>query len=176
MKASLPDCKRSLTFAKVPRSVIRGGGSSKRIARLLVCALVAVSAAAPASAGAQSAVDEYTLDIPGAGSGSGDPTSPTGGAPGAAGGAGSGGLSPAEARERQLESRGLTAEQAHLQFASFHTGASALDTSSRSAPEVIADSLFDGAMLPILAVLALITGVGVWRVVRGRWTPTGEAG
>jgi hypothetical protein len=178
MRSSHSICKRSLTFAKVPPSVIRGGSSSRRVARLLACASVAVLVAAPASAGAQSAIDEYTLDIPGAGSAGsgGDPTAPSGGASGTAGGGRSGLSAPAARQQRQLESRGLTGEQAQLQFAPFHTGGPGLDTNSRSAPEVVADSLLDGAMLPILAGLALITGVGAWRVFRGRWTPTGGAG
>src|SRR5665809_51505 len=72
MCTELADCKRSLTFANVPRSMIRGGLSSGRIARLLVCAFVALAALAPATASGQPAVDEYTLDIPQAGGGGSD--------------------------------------------------------------------------------------------------------
>ncbi|HSJ16881.1 MAG TPA: hypothetical protein VK920_02170 [Solirubrobacterales bacterium] len=41
---------------------------------------------------------------------------------------------------------------------------------------MVADTLLDDAMLPILAALALITGIGAWRVLRHRHTPTGAAG
>jgi hypothetical protein len=51
-----------------------------------------------------------------------------------------------------------------------------LDTSSRSAPEVVADSLTDGGMLPLIAALAVITGLGVWRVLRHRRTLTRASG
>lgn len=189
MCTELADCKRSLTFANVPRSMIRGGLSSGRIARLLVCAFVALAALAPATASGQPAVDEYTLDIPQAGGGGSDPADPNapssgagataaGGADGTGAGSGSG-LSPAEARVRRQERREERREDGSVAFGELHDGkaqAQGADTSSRSFPEVIADTVTDGAMLPILAGLVLITGAGAWRVLRGRRTLTGPAG
>jgi hypothetical protein len=46
----------------------------------------------------------------------------------------------------------------------------------RSAPEVVADTLLDGPMLPLLAALVVITGIGAWRLLRHRHTPTGATG
>src|ERR687891_2263206 len=73
--------------------MIRGGTSSGRIARLLVCAVCSIVVAAPAVASAQPAVDEYSLDIPGAGGSEPvDPNDPGGaGAVASGGGSGSGG-------------------------------------------------------------------------------------
>jgi hypothetical protein len=193
MCTALADSKRSLTFANVLRSMIRVGLSSGRIARLLVCAFVALAALAPATASGQPAVDEYTLDIPQAGGGGSDPTDPNapssgGGATAAGGadgtGAGSGsGLSPAEARVRSQgrreERREQRREDGSVAFGGLHDGKSQAqgpDTSSRSFPEVIADTVTDGAMLPILAGLVLIAGAGAWRLLRGRRTLTGQAG
>jgi hypothetical protein len=186
------DCKRSLTFAKVPRSVIRGGSISKRLPTLLACALAALAVAVPATAGAQSAVDEYTLDVPQAGSGGGaDPSDPsasasgdaagttgtTGGSGGATGASGGGddALTPAQARERRQERR----EDDNVSLGEIHDGKTStepLHTTSRSFPEVIADTATDGPMLPIIAALVLITAVGAWRVLRGRGTLSGQAG
>src|SRR5262245_58868498 len=62
----------------------RGGIRTRRIGGALVCAAAVTTALLPAAALGQSAVDEYTLDIPGGtGTNPGDPTAPTGGAGGA---------------------------------------------------------------------------------------------
>jgi hypothetical protein len=175
--------------------MIRGGIRSGRIA-LLVCVSAAL-AAAPATAGAQSAQEEYQLDIPGGGSGS-NPASPGGTPPAAtAAGTGSGstetgngtdtGTSTGTGTGSGSDAAGnhagdkTKAEQRKadedLALSETHAGeAQALDTSSRSAPEVVADTVLDSAMLPILAALVLITGVGAWRVLRGRRTLSGQAG
>lgn len=175
--------------------MIRGGIGSGRIA-LLVCVSAAL-AAAPATAGAQSAQEEYQLDIPGGGSGS-NPASPGGTPPAAtAAGTGSGstetgngtdtGTSTGTGTGSGSDAAGnhagdkTKAEQRKadedLALSETHAGeAKALDTSSRSAPEVVADTVLDSAMLPILAALVLITGVGAWRVLRGRRTLSGQAG
>jgi hypothetical protein len=70
-----------------------------------------------------------------------------------------------------------------VKYDSLHEGASGvdstsepLDTTSRSAPEVVADTLLDSAMLPVLAALVVITGIGAWRVLRSRGTLSGQAG
>jgi hypothetical protein len=153
---------------------------------LIVCAC-AVGAAVPATAGAQSAVDEYTLDLPGGGS----PSASSGGPPaGAAGGSasGSGGGERGESAGRGdgdgaggggSSVGGRDASGAQAGFAPFHEGegaARAIGTSPRSAPEVVADTLLDGTMLPLLGALVVITGVGAWRVLRHRRTLTGTAG
>ena len=186
--------------------MIRGGCRSSRIAYLLVGVSAALAAAAPTAVSAQPAVDEYTLDIPGGGGGgdsadpggdSADPGASTGDSAGVApaSGGGTGGAVGAESSapsgERGAESAQGGAEGTASggggaardeELNSFHddsksTGASgSLDTSSRSAPEVVADTLFDSAMLPILAALVLITGVGAWRVLRHRRTLSGQAG
>jgi hypothetical protein len=175
--------------------MIRGGIRSGRIA-LLVCVSAAL-AAAPATAGAQSAQEEYQLDIPGGGSGS-NPATPGGTPPAAtAAGTGSGstetgngtdtGTSTGTGTGSGSDAAGnhagdkTKAEQRKadedLALSETHAGeAKALDTSSRSAPEVVADTVLDSAMLPILAALVLITGVGAWRVLRGRRTLSGQAG
>jgi hypothetical protein len=175
--------------------MIRGGIRSGRIA-LLVCVSAAL-AAAPATAGAQSAQEEYQLDIPGGGSGS-NPATPGGTPPAAtAAGTGSGstetgngtdtGTSTGTGTGSGSDAAGnhagdkTKAEQRKadedLALSETHAGeAQALDTSSRSAPEVVADTVLDSAMLPILAALVLITGVGAWRVLRGRRTLSGQAG
>jgi hypothetical protein len=172
------------------------GRKSRRIA-LLACACVAVIGAAPATAGAQSAVDEYTLDIPGGGgSGSSDqgappsgaaPSATSSGAAGAgtgadAGGSGSagnggsanGGGGEGAAAKQRAEARQLD------ELDELHSGAgdtnSAVQPDRRSAPEVVADTLLDSAMLPVLGALVLITGVGAWRVLRHRRTLTGAPG
>ncbi|MGH2990388.1 MAG: hypothetical protein ACRDMA_11095, partial [Solirubrobacterales bacterium] len=143
--------------------MIRGGSTSKRLSALLACALVALAAAVPATASAQSAVDEYTLDVPQAGGS--DPSDPTSSASGGAGGAagttasggggaaaaGGNGLAAAEARERRQERREERREDDNINFGDLHDGktqaADSLNTSSRSFPEVIADTATDGAML-----------------------------
>ena len=167
------------------------------MARLLACACVALMGAAPATAGAQSAVDEYTLDIPGGGgSGSSDQGTPpsAGAAPSSAaasgsvgdgGGASGGGPASGDRESAGRGSEGSAAKQradAHElgELDELHSGAadtrSPVRTDSRSAPEVVADTLLDGAMLPLLGALVLITGVGAWRVLRHRRTLTGAAG
>jgi hypothetical protein len=175
------------------------GRSLRRVAGLLACACVAVAGAAPTTAGAQSAVDEYTLDIPGAGgssSGQGAPPSgaPTGAAPSdvapsgaasasagtgggrpgsesAAGGSAGSGNGSSEARNRDAR---------RLELYALHAGVVDANTAAqparRSAPEVVADTLLDGAMLPLLAALVVITGIGAWRLLRHRHTPTGATG
>jgi hypothetical protein len=175
--------------------MIRGGIRSGRIA-LLVCVSAAL-AAAPATAGAQSAQEEYQLDIPGGGSGS-NPATPGGTPPAAtAAGTGSGSTETGTGTDTGTATGTGTgsgsdaagnhagdktkAEQRKadedLALSETHAGeAKALDTSSRSAPEVVADTVLDSAMLPILAALVLITGVGAWRVLRGRRTLSGQAG
>jgi hypothetical protein len=173
--------------------MIRGGIRSGRIA-LLVCVSAAL-AAAPATAGAQSAQEEYQLDIPGGGSGS-TPASPGGTPPAAtAAGTGSGSTETGTGTDTGTATgtgSGSDAAGNHagdktkaeqrkadedLALSETHAGeAKALDTSSRSAPEVVADTVLDSAMLPILAALVLITGVGAWRVLRGRRTLSGQAG
>jgi hypothetical protein len=179
--------------------MIRGGSSLGRIGCLLVCALATLAATVPATAGAQSpAVDEYTLDIPGGGGGSqsGDPGSPppTGaeasGSSGGGGGAtgdgnvdGGGGAGGGD-EDAGGESRGGSGHSARYENLQDDVGGSdgssgttrPLDTSSRSAPEVVADSLTDGGMLPLIAALAVITGVGAWRVLRHRRTLTRAPG
>jgi hypothetical protein len=176
--------------------MIRGGTSLGRIGRFLACALAALAATIPATAGAQSpAVDEYTLDIPGGGgSQPDDPGSPpptgveasgsSGGGSatgdGSAGGGGASGGGDGTAGQGQGGSGG------GVRYDNFHedvggSGSSGgtsqpLDTSSRSAPEVVADSLTDGGMLPLIAALAVITGVGAWRVLRHRRTLTRAPG
>jgi hypothetical protein len=174
--------------------MIRGRRSLGRIGRLLACALAALAATIPATAGAQSpAVDEYTLDIPGGGgSQSGDPGSPppTGAeASGARGGGGAAGDGSAQGGGGEgTAGQGQRGSGEGVRYDNFHEdgGASAsgtgsgtsqpLDTSSRSAPEVVADSLTDDGMLPLIAALVLITGVGAWRVLRHRRTLTRAPG
>jgi hypothetical protein len=198
------DCEQSQTFAKVPHSMIRRRGRSGRVARLLVCVSAALAAAVPAAASAQPAVDEYTLDIPGGGGGGGgasggsggdsaDPGASTGAGAGVAstggdaGGGGGGGSSQStESGAADTESgsgAGGTAQGDEVEGPKpSHDGTGStsangsLEPNSRSAPEVVADTLFDSAMLPILAALVLITGVGVWRVLRHRRTLSGQAG
>jgi hypothetical protein len=164
--------------------MIRGGSRSGRIACLLVGVSAALAAAAP-TASAQPAVDEYTLDIPGGGGGgdSADPGASTGGNGGASasGGGAGGGESSARSAERGAEGTasegsGGAARGEELNSSGSTGAGGSLDTSSRSAPEVVADTLFDGAMLPILVALVLITGVGAWRVLRHRRTWSGQAG
>jgi hypothetical protein len=195
-------CKQSQTFAKVPHSMIRRRGRSGRIARLLVCVSAALAAAAPAAASAQPAVDEYTLDIPGGGGGgdSADPGASTGAgagvasaggdagvasAGGDAGGGGDGSSKSTEsgARDTEAGSGGGAAQGDVIEGLNpFHDGTGStsangsLEPSSRSAPEVVADTLTDGATLPILAALLVITGAGAWRVLRQRRTLSGQAG
>ena len=172
--------------------MIRGGSRSGRIAQV-VGVVVALAVAAPAAAGAQSAVDEYSLDIPGGGgSDSGTPSSgapsagatasgtpsdiSSGGGTGVESSSGGGGGNGADAdrAEQEKQSQGQASDE--LEFGAIHDGSTGLDTSSRSAPEVVADTLLDGAMLPILAALVLITGFGAWRVLRSRGTLTRQAG
>jgi hypothetical protein len=171
--------------------MIRGGSRSGRIA-LLVCVSAAL-AAAPATAGAQSAQDEYQLDIPGGGSGS-NPATPGGTPPaataagtgsgstetgtgtGAGTGTGSGSDAAGSHPGDKNDARQRKADE-DLALSQTHDGkANALDTNSRSAPEVVADTVLDSAMLPILAALVLITGVGAWRVLRSRRSLSGQAG
>lgn len=170
-------CKQSLTFANVPRSMIRGGIRSWRIGGPLLCVLAALAVAAPATAFGQAAVDEYTLDIPGSpGTNPSDPTAPTSataagsgkGANGegsgnhnaAAGAAGAAGLAAGLA--------GTASDRLNLSDLQKGSGHAALPTSSRSVPEVVADSVTNSSMLPIVGALVLITGLGAWRLVRAR--------
>ena len=165
--------------------MVRGGSRSGRIACLLVGVSAALAAAAP-TASAQPAVDEYTLDIPGGGGG-GDSAGGSAGVASASGG-GAGG---AESSGRGAESaqggaegtgsggggaaRGEEIDSSDDGSGSTGAGGGSLDTNSRSAPEVVADTLFDSAMLPILVALVLITGVGAWRLLRHRRTLSGQA-
>jgi hypothetical protein len=190
-------CEQSQTFAKVPHSMIRRRRRSGRIARLLVCVSAALAAAAPAAASAQPAVDEYTLDIPGGGGGGGggdsaDPGASTGAGAGVAsadGDAGGGGGESSQSTESgagDTESgsgaggRAQGDEVEGLNRSHDGTGSTSangsLEPSSRSAPEVVADTLTDGAILPILAALLVITGAGAWRVFRQRRSLSGQAG
>lgn len=171
--------------------MIRGGSRSGRIAYLLVGVSAALAAVVPTAASAQPAVDEYTLDIPGGGGG-GDSAGGSAGVASARGGGagGSGGAGGAGSSERGAESGGRGAEgtasggggavrgeeiDSSLDGSGSTGAGGSLDTSSRSAPEVVADTLFDSAMLPILVALVLITGVGAWRLVRHRRTLSGHA-
>jgi hypothetical protein len=175
--------------------MIRGGTSFGRTARLLVCAVGAVAIAAPATASAQPAVDEYSLDIPGAGGsepvdpndpgGAGAVASGSGGGGGGDVGSGSGGSGGAGGTQDGGGSgEGSQAGSGEdVKYDNLHEGASGvgstsepLDTTSRSAPEVVADTLLDSAMLPVLAALVVITGIGAWRVLRSRGTLSGQAG
>jgi hypothetical protein len=162
----------------------RGGRSTWGI-MAHACVLAAlVIVAAPATAGAQSGVDEYTLDIPGGGSssgGAGDP--PAAGAAGSGSGsegAGSGGQGSGSGGGGGSDAKRDASKRSLDELDELHSGASGgkapLSTDSRSAPEVVADTLFDGTMLPLLAALVAITGVGAWRLVRHRRTLTGTAG
>jgi hypothetical protein len=176
------------------------GRSLRRIAGV-ACACAAVAGWAPTTAGAQSAVDEYTLDIPGSGgSGSGQNAPPSAGAApsgaapsdAAASGAASGaaGTSPSHpgsepgdvgsAGSGNGSSEARNPDTRRLEFDEFHsevTGASSAgNPDPRSAPQVIADTLLDGPMLLLLGALVLITGVGAWRVLRHRRTLTGAPG
>jgi hypothetical protein len=172
--------------------MIRGGWGTRRIARLLVCAGMAL-AVVPAVASAQSAVDEYQLEIPGAGGSqpAGPNEPPSTGASGASASSagdvsGSGGESGSVAgssgndpTKKDQSAKQGEKQGENLRLNPLHEGSTrthALDTSSRSAPEVVADTLLDTAMLPLLAVLALITGAGAWRLLRNRRTLTGQAG
>jgi hypothetical protein len=178
--------------------MIRGGTRFGHTARLLVCAVCAVCAvaiAAPATASAQPAVDEYSLDIPGAGGSEPvDPNDP-GGAGAVASGSGSGGddstsvsggagTGDAGTEGGQGEGEGGRAGSGEdVKYDNFHKGedgigstSEPLDTTSRSAPEVVADTLLDSAMLPVLAALVVITGIGAWRVLRSRGTLSRQAG
>jgi hypothetical protein len=166
---------------------------------LLVCVSAALAAAAPAAASAQPAVDEYTLDIPGGGGGgdSADPGASTGagagvpsaGVPSAGGDAGGGGGGSSQSTESgtgDTESGSGPGGKAQgdevegLKPSHDGTGSTSangsLEPSSRSAPEVVADTLTDGATLPILAALLVITGAGAWRVLRQRRSLSGQAG
>jgi hypothetical protein len=180
------------------------GRSLRRIAPL-ACACAVLAGVAPATAGAQSAVDEYTLDIPGGGaSGSSDPggpPSPSSGATPSSGAAGSssgpGGVGVASGGGGEQHAGGGKSEQAGgggeassakrtadtqavADFSELHSGASGftaeVNPDPRSAPEVVADALLDDAMLPMLGALVLISGIGAWRLLRHRHTPTGAAG
>jgi hypothetical protein len=165
--------------------MIRGGSRRGRIGRVAACVVAAVALGAPAAASGQGAVDEYTLDLPqGGGAGPVDPNDtppPTNGVTSSGTGTGSG----TEATDGTAAgAQGATAEERkrkpepEISFAPFHEGVQpqGLDTTSRSAPEIVADALLDGAMLPILAALALITAAGAWRVLRSRRTLPGQAG
>ena len=177
--------------------MIRGGSRTWRIARLLACATAAVAVAAPATAGAQSpAVEEYTLDIPGGSNGSNGGSNPSGtasggegsgAAAGAAGSTGGGGGSTgtgsgapgatkSDQRKDKQGQRDRDDEAAGI--ANLHRGESSqgVGTTSRPATEVVADTLFDTAMLPVLAALVAITAIGAWRVLRGRRRLSGQAG
>lgn len=162
--------------------MIRGGTSLGRMARsLALCAAaLALALAVPASAGAQSAVDEYTLDIPSSGnnaggdagvsaagagaSGGGGGSNGPGGGPGGSGGSGAGPGSDGQGADPDGAGLGPLGGG----------GTSDVDPGSRSAPAVVADTLADSAMLPVIAVLLLITGLGAWRALRARRMLTGE--
>ena len=158
------------------------GRTSRRIARLAACACLALAGAAPATVGAQSAVDEYTLDIPGgggSGSGQGSPPSSTAASGPASGSARTaGGRSADKGTGPNAARNSDTGGSGDLDDGRSGTTSASSDArpDHRSAPEVVADTLLDDAMLPILAALALITGIGAWRVLRHRHTPTGAAG
>jgi hypothetical protein len=165
----------------------RGGGTSGRVALGIAAALLAL----PSIAAAQSAVDEYTLDIPGGGGGSpsgnsgGPPAADTAGS-GSASGSGGGhsgqdtrgsGAAADTAGGRARGDAGASAERAGAAGAPFQDGtARTTDADDRTAPEVVADTFLDGAMLPLLGALVVITGIGAWRLLRHRHTPTGAAG
>jgi hypothetical protein len=165
--------------------MIRGGSRSGRIACLLVGVSAALAAVVPTAASAQPAVDEYTLDIPGGGGGGDSAGGSAGIASASGGGAGGAGSSERGAGSGRRGAEGTASggggaaggEEIDSSLdGSGSTGAGgSLDTSSRSAPEVVADTLFDSAMLPILVALVLITGVGAWRLVRHRRTLSGHA-
>jgi hypothetical protein len=165
--------------------MIRGGSRSGRIACLLVGVSAALAAVVPTAASAQPAVDEYTLDIPGGGGGGDSAGGSAGIASGSGGGVGGAGSSERGAGSGRRGAEGTASggggaargEEIDSSLdGSGSTGAGgSLDTSSRSAPEVVADTLFDSAMLPILVALVLITGVGAWRLVRHRRTLSGHA-
>lgn len=169
--------------------MIRGGTRSGRIALVGVCVLGALAVAAPSAVVAQPAVDEYSLDIPSGGSGSpgssdgtgapsvgatasGSPTSSGGGESGAESGGGRADTGGQDGKQTGA-SRG---EEVQLDEVHDGGGSGELGTSSRSAPEVVADSLLDGAMWPLLAALLVITGIGAWRVLRGRGILSRHAG
>jgi hypothetical protein len=183
--------------------MIRCAGRPGRIARIGVCVLAAGAAMAPAVASAQSAVEEYSLDIPGGGSGSSGAGTPSGGAPTAPSAPSAGATSssaptdtdagatgtaptsaggerptPNESKPRHSQRRDEAGEDLEFgEFGGIHEGTiDALDTSSRSAPEVVADTLLDSAMLPVLGALVLITGFGAWRVLRSRGTLSRQVG
>jgi hypothetical protein len=172
--------------------MIRGGCSRGRIAQLFACAALALALVVPTTAGAQSAVDEYQLDIPGGGGSDsgGDPNAApptdasasasgdTGATDPTSGAAGSGSGDGANAKGDESAQQGAKKDDQNVNLGQLHDGRAnqSLDTSSRSAPEVVADTLLDSAMLPILAVLVLITGLGAWRVLRSRRTLSGQAG
>jgi hypothetical protein len=141
-------------------------------------------------------VDEYSLDIPGAGGSEPvDPNDP-GGAGAVASGSGGGGASVSgggggsdagtEGGQGEGEGQGgsgASGSGESVKYDNFHEDEDAigstsepLDTTSRSAPEVVADTLLDGAMLPVLAALVVITGIGAWRVLRSRGTLSRQAG
>jgi hypothetical protein len=165
--------------------MIRGGSRSGRIACLLVGVSAALAAAVPAAASAQPAVDEYTLDIPGGGGGGDSAGGSAGVASASGGGAGGAGSSERGAESARGGAEGTASggggaeggeEIGSSPDDSGSTGAGgSLDTNDRSAPEVVADTLFDSAMLPILVALVLITGVGAWRLLRHRRTLSGQA-
>jgi hypothetical protein len=163
----------------------RRGGTSAGVALGIVVALLAL----PSLAAAQSAVDEYTLDIPGGG---GSPSGSSG--PPAAGTAGSGSASGSGGAHSKQDTRGsgaaadtaggrargdagASSERVGAGAAPFQDGtAPTTNPHGRTAPEVVADTLLDGAMLPLLAALVVITGIGAWRLLRHRHTPTGATG
>lgn len=156
--------------------MIRGGTFLGRIACSLALGAAGLALAIPAAAGAQSAVDEYTLEIPKSGNqnpgSGGDPgvgASGSGsGGNGGGGSAGSGGSGGGSASESS-EGEGRSADREALGLGSLGEGGTgSVDPGSRSAPAVVADALVDSAMLPVLAALFLITGLGAWRVLRGR--------
>lgn len=172
--------------------MIRAANRSGRIALIGVCVLGGLAVAAPTTVVAQPAVDEYSLDIPSGGSGSSDnsgtpstgasasgaPTS-SGGSGGGGGGSQSGGGGNGGGADPSAPAGKETGARAdeELQLGETHDGGSrALGTDSRSAPEVVADTLLDGAMWPLLAALVAITGFGAWRVLRGRGTLSRHAG
>lgn len=174
--------------------MIQGGCRRGRIGRVAACVVAAIALGAPAAASGQGAVDEYTLDLPeGGGAGPVDPNNPppptetssgtgagstTEAAAGTAAGTAAGAQDPKADDPKADERKRKPEPESVVSFAPFHEGVEPqnLDTTSRSAPEIVADALLDGAMLPILAALALITAAGAWRVLRSRRTLTGQAG
>jgi hypothetical protein len=155
--------------------MIRTGVRSWRIGGPLLCVLAALAVAAPATAFGQAAVDEYTLDIPGSpGSNPSDPTAPTSasaaGSSKGTNGEVSGNVENAAgvASGAAAGLAGTASDRLNLSDLQKGSGHAALPTTSRSVPEVVADSVTNTSMLPIVGALVLITGLGAWRLVRSK--------